>query len=715
MREKIPVERKISKFFSEILDWFSPNRYINEDSFISRLRHFQITAFVILFVASFSNFINNLTYSYTITAASCFIQILIRYLLDNNRVKIAFFSMLVCINLTLILLTAVEGVQSGVFLFFFPSILLFSFLIDETDHKSIFFTYLIGLGSFLIAVIFIPDYSNVQWALQGTFKQKFLNNVLFSFSLVGWMSYSLAKENKKRQNVLKNKEVFLDTVFNSSLYAEIIVDIESGLISDHNRHASLTFSVKEGSLLLNSPLKGLFLESEMIINNELFGEICNPLKNWKGDLTCVRLDGSEFPGSIRSVPFNYNSKQYKKVTIADITEKNQILNDLQAAKMKAEELADIKTQFLSHMSHELRTPLNGIIGSTNLLLQDKCLPEQNEQLGVLKFSSEHMLNLINDILDLSKLEADKIQLEKNVIDIDKFISKIASSFARQFEEKDILLEVETDVNLKRPVLADTTRLNQILTNLLSNALKFTAKGSVKLSVKALSIRSDETNIEFSVVDTGIGISEDNKEKIFEQFTQADIKTTRRYGGTGLGLTISQKLVNLMGGELKVESKYNKGSRFYFDITVPLNSGREKGYVSNNAVLKNEGKLKGLKILIAEDNPINMMIASRFLDKWGVVHEKAKNGLEAVTLFDNNDFDVLLMDLDMPEMDGYGALNAIRKINPTIPAIAFTAAVFDNMKESLVNSGFDDFIQKPFRPEDLHSKLVAFSGQLGKSA
>ena len=165
----------------------------------------------------------------------------------------------------------------------------------------------------------------------------------------------------------------------------------------------------------------------------------------------------------------------------------------------------------------------------------------------------------------------------------------------------------------------------------------------------------------------------------------------------------------MGGELKVESKYNKGSKFYFDITVPVNSAKEKKYISDKGLQKDEGKLKGLKVLIAEDNPINMMIASRFLDKWGIVYEKACNGIEAVSLFNGGtNFDILLMDLDMPEMDGYGALAAIRKRNPTIPVIAFTAAVFENMKENLINSGFDDFVQKPFRPEELHSKLVAFS-------
>jgi CheY-like chemotaxis protein len=194
-----------------------------------------------------------------------------------------------------------------------------------------------------------------------------------------------------------------------------------------------------------------------------------------------------------------------------------------------------------------------------------------------------------------------------------------------------------------------------------------------------------------------------------------VKTTRKYGGTGLGLTISQKLVRLMGGELKVESKYNQGSRFYFEVTLPVHYSQKKLKINEGEKIIDDKKLNGIKVLIAEDNPINMKIASRFLDKWGVVYEKATNGLEAVSLFENNDFDLVLMDLEMPEMDGYGALKAIRGINSTIPAIAFTAAVFDNMKESLKNSGFNDFIQKPFRPQDLQAKLVAFSEGLVMSA
>lgn len=715
MNRNSAVYKIADRLWTELADWFTAARYFNEDSFVTRLRYFQITAFCFLFTTSFLNFISNFGMGYVITSVACLGLIIVRYLIDTHQIRQAYYLMLGSINMALILLTYTQGLGSGVFLFFFPCIISFSFLTDASNKKSMFFTYLIGIGSFLAAICFAPDSIVFHAPESGINTTNFFINVILSFLLVFWMSHTLAKENFRKQTVLKNKEVFLNTIFNSSLHTEIIVDAETGLISNCNEHAAALFAVTNKNMLLHSSASDLFLETQKEEGSSILVEWANKEANWEGELTCIRKDQTGFPGSITVVPFWYHDKLYRKITIVDITEKSQILFQLQMAKKKAEELAYVKTQFLSHMSHELRTPLNGIIGSTNLLLQDTFLPEQKDQLSVLKFSSEHMLNLINDILDLSKLEADRIQLEKAVVDIPKFITKVIAPFTPQFEEKEVSFEVEVDEKLKRSVLADPTRLNQVLTNLLSNALKFTSKGSVKLAVKAVKVNSDSMSMEFSVTDSGIGISEENKAKIFEQFTQADVKTTRKYGGTGLGLAISQKLVYLMGGELKVDSKYHKGSSFYFEVEFPVHNSQKKAYISSGNVLKNDKQLKGVRVLIAEDNPINMMIASRFLDKWGVSYEKAKNGLEAVNLFGKGEFDVVLMDLEMPEMDGYGALDAIRKLNAGIPAIAFTAAVFDNMKENLSGFGFNDYLQKPFRPEDLQSKLVAFSAGVRKSA
>jgi signal transduction histidine kinase/ActR/RegA family two-component response regulator len=644
------------------------------------------------------------------------VLILVRFLLDNNRVREAYYLMLLCINAALILLTSLEGLHSGVFLYFFPCIISFGFITDMSRSTNVLLTYLVGVGSFMVALLVSPGNTNLDELVNGSSLNSFSVNIIVSFFMVGWMSHSLAKENSRKQTILVNKEIFLDTIFNSSLHTEIIVETNHGLVSSYNRHAISLFAVGENQVLDNKPVRELFLELSQDESGDLSRAIFCPLTNWEGELTCLRNDGSSFPGKISVVSFTYLDTPFKKITIVDITEKNQILSELQVAKLKAEESVYIKSQFLSHMSHELRTPLNGIIGSANLLLQDDCQPGQREQLNVLRFSSEHMLSLINDILDLSKLEANKIQLEATAVKIPEFIHKITSPFVPQYEDKGVAFEVEVDPAINSSLLADPTRLNQVMTNLLSNALKFTAKGSVKVELKALSVTSDSNTIEFSVTDTGIGIPDDKRNKIFEQFSQADVKTTRKYGGTGLGLTISQQLVRLMGGELQVESKYQRGSRFYFTVCLPVHIPAVKNsFVSEENLFQDTEQLKGIRVLIAEDNPINMMIATKFLDKWGVVYEKAKNGLEAVSLFKKGNFDLVLMDLEMPEMDGYGALTEIRDINTGMPAIAFTAAVFENMKEKLMESGFNDFIQKPFRPNDLQAKLVEFTRTLSKSA
>ncbi len=699
----------------EVSEWFMSRSYFNEDSFVTRLRYFQILSFSFLFVASFLNFLCKSGYGYLITSMVCLMIMIARFLIDSGKEKQAYTLMLSSIYVGLTLLTYIEGLRSGVFLLFLPVIISFSFLADLNNKKNVRWTYLAGIGSFLIAVLIAPDSFSFTKPGNEIYTRKFFLNTVLSAMMVAWMSYTMAKENNRNQTVLRNKEVFLDTIFNSSMHTELIVDIASRRIINCNRHAATLFAATGCNSLHNLPANDLFSELDKEENQSFLEEIFNPQTNWIGELTCIRMDGTKFPGNTNFVSFKYHEKYYKKITIRDITEKNNILAQLKTAKARAEELAQTKSQFLSHMSHELRTPLNGIIGSTNLLLEDKYLTGQKEQLDILKFTSEHMMNLINDILDLSKLEADRIQLEKTGIDVHDFIRKVSMPFLTQFENKGVGFSIKTDAGIKNHLLADPTRLNQVITNLLSNAYKFTESGHVTIEVKAISIGSDYNTIEVSVSDTGIGISEDKQDQIFEQFKQADVRTTRKYGGTGLGLTISQKLVRLMGGELKVESIADEGSRFYFQVTLPVQAEIQKMYVEANTMTYDDSKLKNMKVLVAEDNPINMMIVTKFLDKWEVAYGKARNGTEAVSLFRTGEYDMVLMDLEMPEMDGYGALAEIRKINPNIPAIAFTAAVFDDMKSNLMKSGFDGYLQKPFRPEDLQATLVTNSALQRKRA
>jgi signal transduction histidine kinase/CheY-like chemotaxis protein len=383
-----------------------------------------------------------------------------------------------------------------------------------------------------------------------------------------------------------------------------------------------------------------------------------------------------------------------------ITQKREA--ELIKAKETAEEGAKIKLQFLSNMSHELRTPLNGIIGTTNLLKLDQHSAQQKEQFDLLTYSSQHMLHLVNDVLDFSKIESGKITLENRRFNLQKFIENIYNSFAPQFEQKNLYFKLlHNDANLNYTINSDDIRLGQILNNLLGNALKFTHSGGVTLGINTTLLAPDTLQIKFDVIDTGIGIKKQSIDNIFESFVQGDLNTTRKYGGTGLGLTISRKLAEVFNATLCVESNPSKGSHFYFSPIFAVKENIEDKPVEKEAAMKS---LKGMNILIAEDNKINMLIARKFLLKWEVNLTEATNGRQAIDFCKTEKFDLLLLDLEMPEADGYTALAEIRHMYPTIPAIAFTAAVFENLHESLIQKGFNDYILKPFAPQDLNAKL-----------
>jgi len=395
---------------------------------------------------------------------------------------------------------------------------------------------------------------------------------------------------------------------------------------------------------------------------------------------------------------------FLKISILDISEIKSAQFELMKAKQKAEVASQAKSRFLSNMSHELRTPLNGIIGASNLLLQETHLQEQKSHLDILKFSSEHMMMLINEILDFNKIEAGKLQLGQAPVDMKQFLQKITVQFTAQAHAKGLAFKTDIDESLDVEFITDETRLNQVFSNLLSNAIKFTHRGEITLVARKVFSTSQKATIQFMVKDTGIGIPANKQQEIFESFTQADVNTTRKYGGTGLGLSITKKLVNLFHGDLQLESEEGRGSTFHFTLKLTINENRKR-YINEDKV-KHLTEFNGVKVLIAEDNMVNMSIAKRFLTKWGIDVKEAYNGREAVELFGKNKFDLVLIDLEMPEMDGLTALGEIKKINPSIPAIAFTAAVYDNMRADLIQKGFKEFVPKPFRPEDLHNKISA---------
>ena len=371
-------------------------------------------------------------------------------------------------------------------------------------------------------------------------------------------------------------------------------------------------------------------------------------------------------------------------------------------KQKTEEAAHARSRFLSNMGHELRTPLNGIIGVSNLLEKEASLPHQEEYLNILKYCSDHMLRLVNDILDFNKIEAGKLNLHPADFNLKTLLEKSTLPFYNHFEEKGIHLKVAIDPVLNKTVHHDDLRLVQILNNILSNALKFTEKGFVELNAAVVNKSDTKMTVHFRIKDSGIGIAPDDQKRIFDSFWQASNHSSRRFGGTGLGLTISQRLLQLMNSTLQVTSEKNQGSQFAFTIDFALS----KQSVNTDDFSDENNDLRGYRVLIAEDNIINMMIAKKMLEDWKAEVVPAENGAKAIEILNlDSNFDIILLDLEMPEVDGYTAIKEIRKTHPEIPAIAFTAALLDNeMLQGLIKMGFVDCALKPFIPQELLSKI-----------
>lgn len=392
----------------------------------------------------------------------------------------------------------------------------------------------------------------------------------------------------------------------------------------------------------------------------------------------------------------------------EIEHGRQIELELKKAKEKAEKMSQAKGEFLANMSHEIRTPMNGVIGTLQLLEDTNLSEKQKEFVDIAHKSADALLAILNDILDLSKIEAGKLSFESIAFDIRQIVNDIVILHSLKAEQQGVVLVQQVDDSFPEFLMGDPMRLRQVIVNLVSNALKFTKQGEVKISIEVVAKDADSVELKITVSDTGIGIPEGAQETLFNAFTQADGSTTRKYGGTGLGLAIVSQLVEMMGGSLGMDSVEGEGSSFWF--TVNLKNTEVIPAAVAIAVNSNENLQLNAKILLVEDNPINQMVAQKMLEKIGARAVVANNGIEALKWLDQQVFDLVLMDCQMPEMDGFDATREIRRLEikalekKRLPVIAMTANVMSGDRERCLEVGMDDYIGKPVQQDQLGTVL-----------
>ena len=670
-----------------------------------RFNQFVVLTLIANFTCVISYFVYGLYISALINLSSAYIFILAFHLNQRRKYKFARILSILNLNLYLVVMNYMEGLRAGEYFFYFPYFLVMTFIISfNRNFKELTFVYVVTILSLLFCFKYCPQENFYQVHIVHMFSNLYDSNLVISLLLTTFFSYAILRINRDNEAAILKEKHFVDTIYNTSLDGVFILDAEGLLIMDCNNRALELLEIDNKKDIVGAAMDSLFTKEHI----RLFKSIeQNPdvdsSKSWQGELSFTSKKDNTVFAFVNVVSFFDNNQHFWKISILDLSEIKMTQFELMKAKQKAEVASRAKSRFLSNMSHELRTPLNGIIGASNLLLQEQYLPEQKSHLEILKFSSEHMMILINEILDFNKIEAGRFELENLPVDIRAFLRKLETQFAVQAQAKGLVFRLDVDDKLESEFLTDETRLNQIFSNLLSNAIKFTHTGSITLGARKISSTSKKALIQFMVQDTGIGISVHKQQEVFDSFTQADTDTTRKYGGTGLGLAISKKLVNLFSGELLLMSEEGKGSTFYFTSELEINENR-KLYINDEKV-KQLPVFENIKILIAEDNAVNMSVARKFLMKWGIEVHEAVNGLEAVEKFRKEAFDLVLIDLEMPEMDGITALAEIRKVNRSIPAIAFTAAVYEDMRIDLMKKGFMEVVPKPFRPEDLHNKIL----------
>jgi CheY-like chemotaxis protein/nitrogen-specific signal transduction histidine kinase len=396
--------------------------------------------------------------------------------------------------------------------------------------------------------------------------------------------------------------------------------------------------------------------------------------------------------------------------ISRINRQNQLIQRLDASEKKVREVSLVKENFMANMSHEIRTPLNAILGFTNLIKARNKDPELAEFVGTISSSGQNLLDIVNDILDLSKIEAGMMRIESSPFSIRELLHSVQTMFMEKITQKGLDLTVSIDEIVPDTLSGDATRLTQILVNMIGNAIKFTDRGLIQITVTGRGMEESHIRLGFEIRDTGIGIAKDKLPGIFDRFRQAEDSITRKYGGTGLGLSIVKQLVLLQHGEIEVRSEPGTGTTFQFTIPYKIAAGRLSDPRSTEFSGPRLAGAENIRILVVEDNKMNQSLLRHLLSGWDLSFEMVSNGIEAIEKLRNNRYDLVLMDVQMPGMDGYTATQEIRmKLKLDIPIIAMTAHAFSGEREKSLSYGMNEYIAKPLSEKELFRLINQFAG------
>ena len=502
------------------------------------------------------------------------------------------------------------------------------------------------------------------------------------------------------------------TALDSSSDSIYLIDLEKMKFIDANRTGWEYLGYERDDLLSLGPhdIKPAYTKETLKKKFDSMLKVHSP-ENAEIQTEHQRKDGTCFPAKIQLHTIESEGAKVVVAVVRDQTELNRAEGELLQAKEAAEKANRVKSEFLANMSHEIRTPMNAILGLSDLALDTELNSKQRDYIDKVHRSAKSLLRIINDILDFSKIEAGQLNLEAIDFHLEDVFDNLTNLVSLKTEETGVVLRFDVPQELPTELMGDPLRLGQILINLGNNAAKFTEAGEIVVGVQLLEQEENQLKLHFSVKDTGIGMTPEQQGGLFKAFSQADSSTTRKYGGTGLGLTISKYLVEMMGGEIWVESTEGVGSTFHFIVNLGVQQHREASTQDKKQNVtgldQSLEQLRGAKILLVEDNPFNQTVALHVLSNNGLVPTLAENGRQALDLLETQEFDGVLMDCMMPVMDGYTATQEIRKQAKyqDLPVLAMTAATMSGDREKALDAGMNDHISKPFNRSDLFTTMA----------